>query len=254
MLVVRILERKNVIRFFGVALMLAPFINIFLHMLVIKMQGGVAWSQFQFWAVIKGTQTISIVFAICSIAIGTTLLSGSTKAWKFVLLLVGTHLLVQILNINDKAWKGPLAWPSFLLNAGIFFFIFDQLVWKVKAEAVPASQPNVMNFPPPVEAPVLKKEKQVIHLKSYRKILFNFGSDEPWGEMKTLSSEFISVQSFAHPPENIDKLTVQINFTKDVVIDIEFDRNEGDIYYFRPLNMNKDNVTKLNKWLKKIAV
>ena len=246
--VVRFLERKNVIRFFGIALLLAPFINIGLHLLVLKMQNNILWSQVNIGAYLKSGNTISYLLAICSVVIGLKMLGGSTMAWRYVLFLIGTHLLIQILNVNNNAWKGPLAWPSFLLNAGLLFFIIDQLVWKIKVESLVA----------PPEATVIpikpQAAKQIINLKSYRKILFSFGSKKPWGELKTLSSEELAVESFDQVPDNIANQIIQINFAKDVIVEIQFSRKENETYYFKPLNMQKDKVVRLNKWLKKIAV
>jgi hypothetical protein len=293
MRVVRFLERKNVIRTFGVTLILAPVINLFLHILIIKFQSNIAWSQFQFWAYLQNTNAISLFFAVCSIAIGVTMLSGSTKAWKFVLVLLGSHLLVQVLNVNDKAWKGPLAWPSFFLNAGLFFFIFDQLVWKIQAPEnkivknnfkedessentdLNAQVQNMQDFKNQTStlnaqssganalklAPTLdtsKKtelaERTVINLKSYRKIYFSFGSPKPWGELKTLSSEYLAVRCITEPPKGIENKVVQINFAQDVVVDIQYSNRQENIIYFKPLDMTKEKVTNLNKWLNQIAV
>lgn len=245
MKVVRFLERKLVIQCFGLTLIVAPFINLFLHVYFIKLNAAQSWAVFQVMPILKQTSNLSIFLAVCSVTIGATLLSGAPKAWRYVLFFLGSHLVLQILNINDRAWKGPLAWPSFILNASLFFFIFDQLVWKVKTGAVAD-----ITAPVPIQSAV----KTVINLKSYRKILFAFGSPQPWGEMKTLSSEFITVKSFAAPPANFDTRVVQIGFARDVVVDIRFSHQEADLYYFKPLNMDKEKVTKLNKWLRKIAV
>lgn len=260
MKLVRFLERKGVIRFFGVSLIMAPFINMALHLIVIKMQGKIAWVQFQFWPAIQSVGWISLILAVSSVIIGAILLTGSQRAWKYVLILVGAYLGVQILNVGSQAWKGPLAWPSFILNTAIFFFMLDQLVWKVepksqvKAEAKPIvtveTKEVLHNFE--AMAPIVKKS--VLNLKSYRKILFSFGSDRPWGELKTLSSEMLSVKSIAQVPKHIENKTVQINFAKDVVVDIQFEKQEGELVYFKPLNLDKDKVTSLNRWLKKIAV
>lgn len=246
MKVVRFLEREKVIRFFGFCLIAAPFINLVLHIWVLKIQNKVPWSQVNVMAFIKSGNPISYLLAASSVVIGFKMLSGATKTWRYVLVLIGAHLLIQIVNVNNKAWHGPLAWPSFLLNATLFFFIVDQLVWKVKAEALE-------NINPEMAPSSAFKEKQIINLKSYRKILFSFGSTTPWGELKTLSSEELSVKSFAQVPANIEKQVIQINFAKDVIVEIQFSRRENEIYYFRPLNMQKDNVARLNTWLKKIA-
>jgi hypothetical protein len=39
-----------------------------------------------------------------------------------------------------------------------------------------------------------------------------------------------------------------------VVVDIQFEKQEGELVYFKPLNLDKEKVTNLNRWLKKIAV
>ncbi len=246
MKVVRFLERENVIRFFGFALLLAPFINMALHLWVLKVQNQIPWTQVNIGVYLKSGNPISYILAVCSVVIGFKLLGGSTKAWRYVLFLIGAHLLIQIINVNNKAWQGPLAWPSFLLNAGLFFFIVDQLVWKVKAAEI--APQNVT----PLKQPIT--EKHMVNLKSYRKILFSFGSDKPWGELKTLSSLELAVKSFAAVPSNIESQIVQINFSKDVVVEIQFARKENEMYYFKPLNMQKDDVLRLNNWLKKIAI
>jgi hypothetical protein len=247
MKVVRFLERENVIRLFGLGLMLAPFINMALHLLILKTQNKMMWSQVNFMAYLKSGNPVSYFLAACSLGIGIKMLGGSSKAWRYVMVLIGAHLLIQIININNKAWQGPLAWPSFLLNSGLLFFIVDQLVWKIKT---PESENNLASVSP-IKPRV---EKYVLNLKSYRKILFSFGSDRPWGELTTLSSEELCVKSFSVVPAQVEHKTVQINFSRDVVIEIEFSRRENEMYYFKPLNMQKDNVTRLNNWLKKIAV
>lgn len=248
MKVVRFLERKLVIRIFGAGFILAPFLNISLHIYFLFKESGLPWAHFQVLPVLKAATNTSLFMAICSVILGLTLLTGSVKAWKFVLGFLGLHLLLQVLNINDKAWKGPLAWPSFLINAGLFFFIFDQLVWKISPARGETPLPQAHEIKP------LREAATVINLKSYRKILFSFGRDRPWGELKTLSSEMLSVKRIAEPPEHLDKLTVQINFAQDIIVDIQFDHQDGDYYFFKPLDMHKEKVTKLNKWLKKIAV
>ena len=193
------------------------------------------------------------------------MLGGSARTWRYVLTLIGAHLLIQILNMNNKAWQGPLAWPSFILNLGLFYFIIDQLVWKIDVNsyyAMPKLKPDNLTKPEPQlesasaneNVTILEKERHVLNLKSYRKILFSFGSDKPWGELKTLSSEELAVRSFAKVPTNVESQIVNINFAKDVVVEIQFDRKENDMYYFKPLNMEKEKVIRLNQWLKKIAV
>ena len=258
MKVVRFLEREKVIKLFGLGLVLAPFFNIILHLWIQKITYKVAWSQVNIIAHLKSGNPISYILAFCSIAIGIKMLGGTTRAWRYVLALIGAHLVIQVLNLNHRAWQGPLAWPSFILNIGLFYFIIEQLVWKIEINsfhAMPKIKTPVKAVEKPVDnVTVLEREKQIINLRSYRKILFSFGSKEPWGELKTLSSEELAVRSFAKVPANIEGQVVQINFSKDVIVEIQFSRKENDMYYFKPLNMEKENVIRLNQWLKKIAV
>ncbi len=251
MKVVRFLERDIVIKFFGAGLILAPFVNILLHMWVVKNQNHLSWGQVNVAAYLKSGNMFSYFLAAFSVFIGVKMFTQTLNAWRYVLSLIGAHLLIQIVNVNNKAWQGPLAWPSFILNAALFFFIIDQLVWKVKAPPARAASPPA---PVSVPLPIPIRERHVINLKSYRKILFSFGSTKPWGELKTLSSEELSVKSIDQVPENIADQTVQINFDRDVVVDIQYSRHENGTYYFKPLNMDKDKVIRLNQWLRKIAV
>lgn len=258
MKVVRFLEREKIIKLFGLGLVLAPFVNIILHLWIQKMHYKVTWSQINLISHLKSGNPISYILAICSIGIGIKMLGGTPRAWRYVLGLIGAHLVIQVLNLNNRAWQGPLAWPSFILNVGLFYFIMDQLVWKIEVNSFHA-MPKIKTPVKAVEKPVdnvmmLEKERQVINLKSYRKILFSFGSKQPWGELKTLSSEELAVRSFARVPDNIEEQIVQINFSKEVIVEIQFSRKEGEMYYFKPLNMQKNDISRLNQWLKKIAV
>ena len=62
------------------------------------------------------------------------------------------------------------------------------------------------------------------------------------------------MKSFSVVPDNVEKQIIQINFAKDVIVEIKFSRRENEMYYFKPLNMQKEDVVRLNSWLKKIAV
>lgn len=261
MKVVRFLEREIIIKIFGLGLVLAPFLNIGLHLWLLKSQNKMTWAQVNIINFLKSGNTVSYILAACSVLIGIKMLGGTTKAWRYVLVLIGVHLLIQVTNLNSKAWHGPLAWPSFLLNVALFYFIVDQLVWKIDVNSY-HEMPKVKTIKP--EAPALPlsqvlplktvEQKTIINLKSYRKILFSFGSKIPWGELKTLSSDELVVKSFAEAPENIENQTVQIKFAKDVIVEIKFSRRENEMYYFKPMNMQKDDIIRLNNWLKKIAV
>lgn len=281
-IVTKFLERKWVIQLFGLGLIIAPFVNIFIQFLVLNSKSGISWRYISISSYLLSGSIANYVLAIGSIVIECIMLSGSTKAWKAVLALVGTHLIMQILNYKSREWQGTLGWGAFAVNLSVFLFIADQLVWRIKskeelmAEAMsraaalkpkPKAQP--ITPAPLVVEPKTQAQDQnsgfvlgagsqplekILHLKSYRKIFFSFGSDRPWGRLMTLNSHQLIVNCFAKAPESIENKTVQISFTKNLVIDIKFDRKESNLYYFTPLDMTPERVTELNQWLKKIAV
>lgn len=285
-IVTRFLERKWVIQLFGLGLIIAPFVNIFIQFLVLNSKSGISWRYISISSYLMSGSIANYILAFGSIVIGCIMLSGSTKAWKAVLVLVGTHLVMQILNYKSKEWQGALGWGAFAVNLSVFLFIADQLVWRIKSKEelmseamaraaalkpkpkpqVPAPAPLVPEVKTePVPAPSKPASdfvlgagsgpvEKILHLKSYRKIFFSFGSDRPWGRLMTLTSHQLIVNCFAKAPESIENKTVQISFTKDLVIDIRFDRKESNLYYFTPLDMTPDRVAELNQWLKKIAV
>lgn len=264
--VTKFLERKWVIQTFGVALIVAPFVNILIQFLVLNSKSGISWRYISISHFLLSGSIANYVLAIGSVVIGTIMMSGSAKAWKAVLVLVGTHLIVQILNYKSREWQGTLGWGAFAVNLSVFLFIADQLVWRVKskeelfAEAMqkaaalkPTPKPKVQEPTPLVVEPVAAVEK-ILHLKSYKKIFFSFGADRPWGCLMTLNSHQLIVTCFEKAPESIENKVVAISFAKDLVIDIKFDRKESNLYYFTPLDMTPERVSHLNQWLKKIAV
>lgn len=250
MVVARFLERKWVIQFFGVALILAPFFNILFQLLFLKAQQNLSWGHIDLVAFLKGASLLSYALAIASMSIGFKMIGGSIESWKYVLGLLGIHLALQLVNYKSKVWQTPLAWAAFAMNTIIFLFIADQLVFKSRPakKAEPAVEPVVK--------PIVATEPEIktLHLKSYKKIMFSFYSEKPWGRLMTLTSHQLVVNCFTTPPVSIEEKTVQISFTKDLVIDIRFDKKENNLFYFTPLNMSDEKVHSLNTWLKKIAV
>lgn len=289
-IVTRFLERKWVIQLFGLGLIIAPFVNIFIQFLVLNSKSGISWRYISISSYLMSGSIANYVLALGSIIIGCIMLSGSTKAWKAVLALVGTHLVMQILNYKSKEWQGSLGWGAFAVNLSVFLFIADQLVWRIKskeelmAEAMARAaalkpKPKAAPEPTPLVAKAIVPEatkpveqpqvntgsdfvlgggsrpvEKILNLKSYKKIFFSFGADRPWGRLMTLTSHQLIVNCFEKAPESIENKTVQIAFTKNLVIDIKFDRKESNLYYFTPLDMTPDRVLELNQWLKKIAV
>lgn len=263
-IVTKFLERKWVIQLFGLGLILAPFANILIQFFVLKSGVGLTWRNISISSYLLSGSITNYILAFGSLIIGAIMLSGSTKAWKAVLVLVGTHIVLQILNYKSKEWQGLLGWGAFAVNVSVFLFIADQLVWRIKSKeelieerkAQPALPVKASAPEPVVLAPaeVARPAERILNLQSYKKILFSFDSDRPWGRLMTLTSHQLIVNCFEKAPESIENKVVQISFTKNLVIDIKFDRKESNLYYFTPLDMSPDRVTELNQWLQKIAV
>jgi len=274
-IVTKFLERKWVIQLFGLGLIIAPFVNILIQFLVLNSKSGISWRYISISSFLMSGSIANYILAIGSVIIGGIMLSGSTKAWKAALLLVGTHLIVQIFNYKSKEWNGTLGWGAFAVNLSVFLFIADQLVWRVKtkeeifadamekaAALIPKTKAAAATPAAPVVTPAetgfvlgaASSVEKILHLKSYKKIFFSFGSDRPWGRLMTLNSHQLIVSCFEKAPESIENKVVAISFTKNLVIDIKFDRKESNLYYFTPLDMTPQRVSELNQWLKKIAV
>lgn len=255
-LVTKFLERKWVIQLFGLALILAPFVNTFVQFLVVNSKAGLSLRFSNISAYFFNGSVANYILALGSLVIGVVMLSGSKKAWKAVLCLVGSHLILQIFNYKSKQWQGVLGWGAFAVNLSVFLFIADQLVWRIKSkDEVVKENENLSKISiPKAEKATQTVGEKILQLKSYRKIFFSFGSDRPWGRLMTLTSHQLIVNCFEKAPESIENKIVQIRFNKNLVIDIKFDRKESNLYFFTPLDMTPDRVKELNQWLKKIAV
>lgn len=240
MKVVNFLERQWVVKFFGYALIIVPFLNILVHLIYLKSAQNLTWGQISVIQYLKSGSFTSYFLSGCSCLIGMTMLGGSTKAWKFVLILIAAHMGVQVMNYKSHVWQGPMAWATFIFNLSLFLFIADQLVWKYNSKILSAA-----NAP---------KNIKIVQLKSYKKILFSFGSLKPWGRLVTLDQNKLIVNRIANPPQFIHEKTIKITFSQTLTLDIVFDREESNLIYFKPLDMTSDKVKNLNQWLRQIAV
>ena len=154
MVVVKLLERKSVIRLFGVALVLAPFFNILMSM---SLQTNIAnrWTTKVFFKIISTSSTFDHLLYIASFIIGLIMLSGSAAAWRWVLVLLGGVIANQTMNLGQNFRSNWMSVPFFIVNVSIFLFILDQLAWKQKK---PAAATKPAPRPAAAEAPVVQKE------------------------------------------------------------------------------------------------
>jgi hypothetical protein len=247
--VVNFLERQSVIRFFGYALLVVPFLNIFFHLVYLKNSQNLSWHQINISQYLKSGTFANYFLSVCSCLIGMTMLSGSKQAWKFVLILLAAHMGIQVMNYKSHIWQGPLAWVTFTFNLSVFLFISDQLVWKSKSTSNQKSYLKSEN-----RNKSNRLHEDIIHLKSYKKILFSFGSLKPWGRLITLDQNQLIVSQIDQLPASVQGKIIEITFSPILKLDIQYDYQESDRIYFRPLNMTGDKIKNLNQWLRDIAV
>lgn len=139
MKIVRLLEDHRVVKSFGVALALAPFINTLLFMLTdAEFSQSMSW-QLYFKILFVGP-FFEKVLSVLGFILGLIMLSGQAKFWKFVLGYLGLFIAFQITNLGTNLRASWIHGFFFLGNIGAFLFIADQLVWKQqKPESMGAS-------------------------------------------------------------------------------------------------------------------
>ena len=229
---VRILERKGVIRLFGVALILSPIINILFALWVRRLEIN---QQYTFSIVMRLILSGSIthhILTVASLVIGVIMMQGSSKAWKPVLLLLGSHLLIQIANIGHDLRENWLWGPFFLVNLSIFFFIADQIVFKLRA---------VKSNP--------EKESAKINLKT--KILIHFVDIGPWAELKSVSLHGLHVHCLQPPPRGVENRKIEITFKNGLHIKSFFKNKSDGNFFFEFTTMTPDNQRLLSDWIQK---
>ncbi len=252
----KFLERKSVIRLFGLGLFLAPIINAAIVIWLKKVQ-VIRPLSLPVIAHLFASGTFTQKFlTLSSIAIGLIMLYGSTKAWKFVLGLLGCHILIQISNLGHDLRENWLWGPFFLVNVSIFFFIADQLVFKLKvAPAKPAAPPNVQ---PAVHTSEQQTKKSLVQestppaareiiVKS--KILIHFDQLGPWGQLKTVSIQGLRVQCLQAGPIEIEQRELELQFKNGLYIKSRFKFRAGQEFYFEFMPTSISNQKLLQEWI-----
>ena len=132
---VKFLERPKVIRFFGICLLLAPFINIGFNILLQSQKSQVT-TMIVWKSLMLGTfaQNMQNLLSLGSFTIGAVMMLGLRKAWSFVLGLIGLHIIIQTTTLMKDIKENWVWGIVFLINLAIFFFIADQLVFKEKRD------------------------------------------------------------------------------------------------------------------------
>jgi hypothetical protein len=238
MLAVKFLERKGVIQFFGAALVMAPFANAFMFIILQKSKNNLLYQQLSFWKVLTSGTPLHYALAVCSFVIGIIMLRGSQKAWSFVLGLLGAHILIQLVHLGENIRQNWLWGAFFVINAGIFVFIADQLVFKLKLPVKPK------DIPLPVHTSVRKKLSRVeIGFK-------DFGI---WAELVEVNAVTIQVRKLANPPKDIQNRFVQFSFKKGVTLKAKYKMHNDSNYYFEFVDVRNSESVELNSWIERNA-
>lgn len=195
MLLVRILENKLAIRLFGVALLLSPAINLLLTMSIQPVQDP--WSMAQFYKVLGAATLLKNFLSVSSFILGLAMLSGSAKMWKFVMALLGMYILIQLTRLGQDIRAHWAYGLSFVINVAVFFFIADQLVFKVKKKTPPLPK----EAPPPTIVTTRKPKKEYNWVPD-EKIWISCGSETPWAYIQKIDlQKIVLVAIDKAPPE-----------------------------------------------------
>lgn len=246
MLVVKVLEKKIVIQMFGLMLFLSPLMNMFLTMSIQPVEEK--WTMVQFWKVVNASALPNNVLFAASFVIGLVMLSGSKKAWKWVLVLLGGYIALQLTRLGKDIRANKIYGLVFLINVSAFFFIADQLAFKQKLKK-PEPQPTTPNPAPPV-AIIEKKPSspKIVTKKSSRKILVAFENQKPWGELVQLSAKGIQIREHSEPPPGIETRVIEVTFGNSKM-SARMTRKLDNLFFFEFENLQSQQVQKINDWL-----
>lgn len=233
---VKFLERKGVIQFFGAALLASPFANALMFMVLQKSKNNLAYQQLSFWKILTTGSPLHYGLAICSLVIGFVMIKGSQKAWSYVLFLLGAHILIQLVHLGENIKQNWLWGAFFVINAAIFMFIADQLVFKIKM--------------PEIKLPVQKAE---IKTKKLPRVVIGFQGFGDWAELVQVNPEQIQVRKISEPPADIQKRSIEFCFKKGVTLKAKYISDDGKNYYFSFVNVKQNESDALNSWIDRNA-
>ncbi len=231
MVVVKFLERKDVIRWFGIALLLAPFFN---KVLSVSMLSNVK-NPFNFRliaAAFASESTFDHALSIASLIIGLLMLKGTTKAWRYVLVLLGGYIVQQTMHLGQDIKGHWVVGVIYLINISVFIFIADQLVWKITL---------------PTRTPMTKKAS------SQKKILVHFDGIGPWAQLVAISSQGVQVRSLMAPPPGIESKEIEIQMSNGLKLQLRFLRQSEDNFFFSYIQLAPPEIQLLNQWLQEQA-
>lgn len=232
MLLVKVLEKKAVIRLFGLAMILAPFVNTLAKMALLTEVPN-RWSLEIFWKIILIGSFFNQVLYVATLVIGAVMLQGKASGWKFALVLLGGYIALQISDFGHVR-TSSVTWFFFITNVLAFLFIADQLVWKIEVPQKNMKAPR---------APALLRKK----------ILFQFEGKVPWAQLVGVSQKGIRLRRLAEPPVDIATREIEIPLGNGLTLRTRFVRRAEHDYYFDYSNLTAEELKSLNLWLRSLS-
>lgn len=278
MFAVKLLERKGVIQFFGFCLTFAPLFNIAIAMWMRQIETQQKWNLASFIAALSSGTLPHYALSILSIAIGIVMLRGSVTAWKYVLFLLGCHILIQLANIGPNIRKSWLWGLFFVVNVSVFIFIADQLVFKLKVPAKkPIANPNTVpemqstqttlieNFAStgttkhdteslqtaPIETTTASRHPAVP--QTSRRMMIHFEGFGPWAQLISVSNKRLHVRCTTIPPFTFDERSIEVNFRNGLILHTRLARKSDYDFFFEYEPLKNAELDLLSDWVRQRA-
>jgi hypothetical protein len=275
MFAVKLLQRKSIIQLFGVCLTAAPFFNIGTMVWMQHTAKHYRWNSETFWAIAESGTPLQYGLSLLSIIIGIIMLRGSNSAWKYVLFLLGCHILTQVTSIGHDIRENWLWGPFFLVNISVFIFIADQLAFRSKdpvvkpktaevitpSVAMPTTSLAPLHLVKPAEEskPVIttassaKAHPNFPTLFTKKKTLIQFEGFGPWAQLISVSSHKIHVRCIGAAPVDFKSRKVDINFRNGLILTTWLDQKTDQDFYFEYPPLTESQIELLDRWVKKFA-
>ncbi len=236
MKVIKLLERKEIIRSFGFLLVAAPFFNSLVSLFFFNRDPSRS-SFYTFGRLLVSGTGFDNFLWIASVVIGLTMLSGSAKTWKFVLILLAGHIYHQLMNLGPNLRTSWIYGLFFFVNLGLFIFIADQLVWKVKTPPIENLKKPFVQF---LNAPIKVSEKRII---------IHFKDLGPWARLISITSKGLHLRSLTEPPQNISRRPIEIALSHSLVLKTKYTRQLDRDFFFEFYEISHEQVSALNRWI-----
>ena len=240
---VKFLERPIVIKCFGFALLVAPFFNALMFIFLQKSKNSLVYQQLSFWKVLVSGSPLNYGLALCSFVIGAIMLRGSSKAWSFVLGLLGAHILLQLVHLGENIRQNWLWGAFFVINASIFMYIADQLVFKIKMPEKKLPDQNSL------AASNIKTSTS----KKLPRVAIGFKDFGAWAELVEVNAFEIQLKKIKNPPADIQDRFVEFSFKKGITLKAKYKSHDDKYYFFKFVNVQTNEYGQLESWINRHA-